>query len=232
MITAAVIVIGDEILSGRTQDANLNYIALGLRSSGIDLQECRVVPDKEDAIIEAVQDLSKRNTYVFTTGGIGSTHDDITSASVAKAFNKAVVVHDDALKLLESYYGDNINNARRRMALAAEGAILHERMVFQIENVFILAGIPRVMREMFDNLLPKLQHGEPILSISLKSLILENDLADELIEIQKNTSDVIIGSYPFYEENNKGTCLVATSRNATKLAIVEKQLQALIDSKS
>ena len=231
MITAAVIIIGDEILSGRTQDANLNYIALGLRSCGIELKECRVVSDKEDAIIEAVQALSKRNTYVFTTVGIGSTHDDITSSSVAMAFNKNLVVHDEALKLLESYYGDNINNARRRMALAADGAILHERMVFQIENVFIMAGIPRVMREMFDSLLPKLQHGEPILSISLKANGLENDLADELADIQNSFSDVIIGSYPFYEENNKGTCLVATANSESRLKDVEKQLQALIDSK-
>lgn len=232
MITAAVIVIGDEILSGRTQDANINYIAIGLRSCGIELTECRVVSDKEDAIIEAVQTLSGRNTYVFTTGGIGSTHDDITSASIAKAFNKPVVVHEDALKLLESYYGDNINNARRRMALAAEGATLHERMVFQVENVFIMAGIPRVMREMFDSILPKLQHGDPIYSISLKAHVLENDLADELAEIQKNASDVVIGSYPFYEENDKGTCLVATARDESRLADVTKQLQVLIDSKS
>lgn len=232
MITAAVIVIGDEILSGRTQDANINYIALGLRGCGIELTECRVISDKEEAIIEAVQLLSSRNTYVFTTGGIGSTHDDITSASVAKAFNKPIVVHEDALKLLESYYGENINNARRRMALAAEGAILHERMVFQVENVFIMAGIPRVMREMFDSLLPKLQHGEPIHSISLKAHVLENDLADELSEIQKNFSDVMIGSYPFYDENDKGTYLVATSRNSSRLKDVEKQLQSLIDSKA
>lgn len=232
MITAAVIIIGDEILSGRTQDSNLNYIARGLRSCGIELTECRVVSDKEGAIVEAVQVLSSRNTYVFTTGGIGSTHDDVTSASVAKAFNKPVVVHNDALKLLESYYGDNINNARRRMALAAKGAILHERMVFQVENVFIMAGIPRVMQEMFDTLLSKLQHGEPIFSTSLKTLILENDLADELSEIQENFSDVAIGSYPFYEENNKSTCLVATARNESRLKEAEKQLQALIESKS
>ena len=232
MITAAVILIGDEILSGRTQDLNLNYIAKALKQHGIVLTECRVVPDNEKMIIEAVQALSASNTYVFTTGGIGSTHDDITSASVAKAFNKSVVMHEEALKLLEEYYGANINNARRRMALAAEGAVLHARMVFQIENVFIMAGIPKVMHEMFDSLLPNLQHDSPILSVSVKAYVLENDLADELGEIQKSIDDVSIGSYPFDEDNKvKGTVLVATSRDAEKLAKVERRLQTLVDSK-
>ena len=233
MITAAVILIGDELLSGRTQDANLNYIANALKDRGIILTECRVIPDIEAMIVEAVQALSARNTYVFTTGGIGSTHDDITSASVAKAFNKPLVVHSDALKLLEEYYGANINNARRRMARAAEGAVLHAKMVFQIENVFIMAGIPKVMQGMLDSLLPSLQTGEPILSISVKAYVLENDLADELNEIQQNALDVKIGSYPFDEEGKiKGTCLVATSRHPAKLAKVQSQLQALVDRKS
>ena len=233
MITAAIILIGDELLSGRTQDANLHYMASSLREHGIVLTECRVVPDQETMIIEAAQTLAKRNTYVFTTGGIGSTHDDITSASIAKAFHKPLVVHTEALQLLETYYGSNINDARRRMARAAEGAILHAHMVFQVENVFILAGIPKVMREMFDNLLPKLQHGEPILSVTVKAYILENDLADELHSIQQNLSEVSIGSYPFDEDNKiKGTYLVATSRDAKKLAKAESQLQALVDSKT
>ncbi len=238
MITAAVILIGDELLSGRTQDTNLNYIAKALRERGIVLTECRVVPDLEAILIEAVQALSARNTYVFTTGGIGSTHDDITSASVAKAFNQPLVVHSDALNLLEEYYGANLNQARRRMACAAAGAVLHARMVFQIANVFILAGIPKVMREMLDSLLPNLAQGEPILSITIKAYLLENDLADELSEIAHNNCEVSIGSYPFDEAGKikgtckKGTCLVATSLDQLKLAKAKDQLQALVDRKS
>ena len=233
MITAAVLLIGDELLSGRTQDANLNYIANRCQERGIVLAECRVVPDTEAMIIEAVQALSARNTYVFTTGGIGSTHDDITAASVAKAFNKPLVVNQEALKILEDYYGDNINDARRRMARAPEGAILHAKMVFQIENVFIMAGIPAVMQGMFDALLPNLSHDDPILSMTVKAYILENDLADELNEIYlKTPKEVTIGSYPFDEAGKvKGTNLVVRSRDAKKLAMVQGQLQALVDRK-
>ncbi len=233
MITAAVLLIGDELLSGRTQDANLNYIANRCQERGIVLAECRVVPDTEDAIVEAIRALSARNTYVFTTGGIGSTHDDITAASVAKAFNKPLVVHPEALKLLEEYYGDNINDARRRMARAPEGAALHSKMVFQIENVFIMAGIPTVMQGMLDALLPVLQQDSPILSVTVKAYVLENELADELNELHLNTpKEVTIGSYPFGEAGKiKGTNLVARSRDAQKLAIVRDQLQALVDRK-
>lgn len=233
MITAAVLLIGDELLSGRTQDANLNYIACRCQELGIVLTECRVVSDTEDAIAEAVRALSAKNTYVFTTGGIGSTHDDITAASIAKAFNKPLVVNQEALELLEEYYGDNINDARRRMARAPEGAILHSKMVFQIENVFIMAGIPKVMQGMLDALLPKLQHDDPVLSITVKAYVLENELADELNELHlKTPKEVTIGSYPFDEAGKiKGTNLVARSRDAQKLAMVQGQLQALVDRK-
>ena len=167
MITAAVLLIGDELLSGRTQDVNLNYIACKLVERGIVLQESRIVPDIEDMIIEAVRALSNRYDYVFTTGGIGSTHDDITQASVAKAFNKPLVVNAEALKILEDYYGDSINDARRRMALAPEDAVLHAKMVFQTENVFVMAGIPTVMQGMFDVVLPTLRTAPPILSVTV-----------------------------------------------------------------
>ncbi len=233
MITAAVVLIGDEVLSGRTKDANLNYIANKCQEKGIVVQECRVVPDKEEMIIEAVLALSAKNTYVFTTGGIGSTHDDITQESIAKAFNKPLVVHLEALKILEDYYGDRINEARRRMARAAEGAVLHEKMVFQVQNVFILAGIPTVMQGMLDAILPKLEHDDPILSITVKAYVYENELADELALIQQSVSDVSIGSYPFDETGTvKGTNLVARSRDPKRLAIAQQLLQALVDSKA
>lgn len=233
MITAGILLIGDELLSGRTQDANLHYIANRCQERGIILTECRIVPDTEEMIVEAIRVLSAKNTYVFTTGGIGSTHDDITAASIAKAFNKPLVVNQEALKLLEGYYGDNINDARRRMARAPEGAILHEKMVFQIENVFIMAGIPTVMQGMLDALLPKLRQDDPILSVTVKAYILENDLADELNEIHlKTEKGVTIGSYPFDEAGKiKGTNLVVRSRDAKKLAMVRDQLQALVDKK-
>ncbi|MCX7352649.1 MAG: molybdopterin-binding protein [Proteobacteria bacterium] len=231
MITAAVLLIGDELLSGRTQDVNLNYIACKLVERGIVLQESRIVPDIEDMIVEAIRALSNRYDYVFTTGGIGSTHDDITQASIAKAFNKPLVVNPEALKILEDYYGSNINDARRRMALAPEGAVLHEKMVFQTENVFVMAGIPTVMQGMFDVVLPTLRSAPPILSVTVKAYVLENDLADELSAIHA-PEGVTIGSYPFDEAGNiKGTNLVARSRDAKKLAEVRDQLQALVDSK-
>ncbi len=232
MITAAVLLIGDELLSGRTQDLNLNYIANKLVERGIVLQECRVVPDIEEMIVEAVKALSTKNTYVFTTGGIGSTHDDITQASIAKAFDKPLITHSEALKLLEEYYGSHINDTRRRMARAAEGAILHAKMVFQIENVFVMAGIPTVMQGMLEAILPVLNHEDPILSVTVKAYVFENDLADELTTLQATVPDVSIGSYPFDEEGHiKGTNLVARSRDAKKLAIVKDQLQALVDEK-
>jgi len=233
VITAAVLLIGDELLSGRTQDLNLNYIANRLGEHGIVLQECRIVPDTETMIVESIKALSTRNTYVFATGGIGSTHDDITQASIAKAFDKPLVMHADALKLLEEYYGDHINDARRRMARAAEGAILHAKMVFQIENVFVMAGIPKVMQEMFEAILPTIKHDQPIQSITVKAYVLENDLADELTALQTTMDrDVAIGSYPFNEAGSiKGTNLVARSRDAQKLAAVKEKLQALVDGK-
>lgn len=234
MITAAVLLIGDELLSGRTQDLNLNYIANRLAARGIILQECRIVPDTQAMIVEAIRALSARNTYVFTTGGIGSTHDDITQASIAKAFNKPLITHQDALKLLAEYYGDHINDARRRMARAAEGAILHAKMVFQIENVFIMAGIPTVMQGMLEAILPALDHADPILSVTVKAYVLENDLADELTLLQATVDkDVTIGSYPFDEAGSiKGTNLVARSRDAKKLVEVKEKLQALVDGKT
>lgn len=232
MITAAVLLIGDELLSGRTQDLNLKHIASKLGERGIVLQECRVVPDVEEMIVEAVRALSAKNTYVFTTGGIGSTHDDITQASIAKAFGKPLVVNSEALKILEDYYGNNINDARRRMALAPEGAILHAKMVFQTENVFVMAGIPTVMQGMLDAVLPALRYEDPILSVTVNAYVLENDLADELASLQAIVPDVSIGSYPFDEEGKiKGTNLVARSRDAKKLAEVKEKLQALVDEK-
>lgn len=232
MITAAVLLIGDELLSGRTQDLNLNYIAKRLVEHGIVLQECRMIPDVESMIIETVKTLSARNTYVFTTGGIGSTHDEITQASIAKVFGKPLITHPDALKLLEEYYGPQLNEARKRMACAAEGAILHARMVFQIKNVFVMAGIPKVMQEMFESILPTLKHDEPIQSVSVKAYVFENDIADELAALQASIPDVAIGSYPFDEDGKvKGVCLVARSRDATKLAAVKEQLQALVEEK-
>lgn len=229
MITAAVLLIGDELLSGRTQDLNLRYIANRLAEHGIILQECRVVPDTEEMIIEAVKALSNRNTYVFTTGGIGSTHDDITQASIAKAFGKPLVTHPEALKLLAEYYGSQLNDARKRMACAAEGAILHARMVFQVGNIFVMAGIPKVMQEMFESILPILRHDNPIQSVSVKAYIFENDLADELAALQSLIPDVSIGSYPFDEDGRKGTCLVARSRDEKRLNEIKLKLQELIE---
>lgn len=232
--TAAILLIGNEILSGRTQDTNLSFIAKNLGDMGIDLLEVRVVPDDEAAIIEGVNALRKKYTYLFTTGGIGFTHDDITTACVAKAFNRPLEVNDEMMTILEKYYGDRFNEARRRMALVPEGVNLIENPVsgaptYQIENVFVLAGMPSVMKGMFETLKPRLQRGPKVLSSSVKCYLTEGVLADELENIQNKYPSVSLGSYPFYlTPPEVGTVLVARGRNKVDVAKVTHELIELI----
>lgn len=201
--TAAILIIGNEVLSGRTQDTNINFIAKRLSAIGICLKEVRVIPDLEAMIINSAQSLANTYDYLFTTGGIGATHDDITAASIAKAFSRDLIIDKTAEQILRDYYQERINETRLRMARVPEGAQLISNPVsgapgFQVENVFCLAGVPKVMQAMFDTLIPKLRTGQPYYSKTVKSSVFENDIAQDLEGIQNQFKQVDIGSYPSF----------------------------------
>jgi molybdenum cofactor synthesis domain-containing protein len=225
-LTAAVLLIGDEILSGRTKDKNLGFIADYLTVLGIDLKEARVVPDIEDEIVHAVNALRKRYTYVFTTGGIGHTHDDITADAVAKAFEVPIDHHPEAVEILLAHFkaiGREPNEARLRMARTPKGASLIANPVskapgFQIGNVFVMAGIPKVMNAMMEEVAPRLERGIPVISHLVTIQGGEGDVAKPLKDIQERFPQVIIGSYPFESPQGFATNLVLRSRDQSSLA--------------
>lgn len=236
IITAAILIIGNEILSGRTQDTNVQFLGKGLVQLGICLSEVRVVPDVEDDIIDAINTLRSRFDYLFTTGGIGPTHDDITTACVSKAFGVDVVRHPVAeTLLLERYKPEDVNEARMKMADVADGAKLIDNPIsvapgYQIENVFVLAGVPRIMQAMFDGVKGNLKGGKPVLSKSIEAYITEGTLAGPLGEIQDNFPDVDIGSYPFFKDRLFGTCLVVRSCDQEKLDAVVDSINTLVSA--
>ncbi len=216
--TAALAVIGDEILSGRTQDKNIAQIALWLNLQGIRLREVRVVPDVEDAIVEAINQLRARNDYLFTTGGIGPTHDDITVDAVAKALGVEVVVHPKARAVLEDYYATRggVTEARLRMARVPEGATLIENRMsgapgIRHGNVFIMAGVPHITAMMLDALSGKLEGGAPLLSATLGCWVAESEVAELLRATEKAHEGCQIGSYPFFREGRVGANFVVRS---------------------
>ncbi|MBM3632128.1 MAG: competence/damage-inducible protein A [Alphaproteobacteria bacterium] len=211
--TAAILVIGNEILSGRTQDANIQYLAKRLGDIGIRLNQARVIPDGRSQIISSVRELASSHTYVFTTGGIGYTHDDITAASLAEAFHVSLEENPRALSLLRDYYGEFLNDARRRMALIPIGATLIDNPIskapaFQIENVFVLAGVPSVMQGMFESLIGRLTGGKPIQFATVNCSFSEGVIADELALLQGRYPEVEIGSYPYFKLGKLGVSLV------------------------
>jgi molybdenum cofactor synthesis domain-containing protein len=234
--TAAVLLIGDEVLSGRTKDKNLGYIADYLTALGIDLKEARVVADDEADIVAAVNALRVRYTYVFTTGGIGPTHDDITADAMAKAFGVGISHHPEAVKILTDYFlqiGREPNEARMRMARIPEGATLILNAVskapgFKIENVYVMAGVPKVMNAMMDAVAPTLAKGVPMQSRTIQFLGGEGDIAKPLKDIQERHPDVTIGSYPFETPQGFATNLVLRSRDTGKLgaAVIEVEAAA------
>lgn len=224
--TAAVLLIGDEILSGRTKDKNLGFIADYLTVLGIDLKEARIVPDIEDEIVQAMNALRRRYTYVFTTGGIGPTHDDITADAVAKAFGVEIYHHPQAVEILLAHFkqiGREPNEARLRMARTPKGASLIANPIskapgFQIGNVFVMAGIPKVMNAMMEEVAPRLERGTPVISHMVTIQGGEGDVAKPLKEIQDRFPQVIIGSYPFESPQGFATNLVLRSRDQASLA--------------
>jgi molybdenum cofactor synthesis domain-containing protein len=223
--TAAVLVIGDEILSGRTQDTNSHTIARFLLPFGIDLKEIRVVGDVEAEIVAALNPLRARYTYVFTTGGIGPTHDDITSDAVAKAFGVGIDYHPEALALLETRFKPGeFNEMRRRMARIPFGASLVKNSVstapgFQLENVFVTAGVPMIMRAMLEDIAPRLSRGQIVQTATIAAEITEGSIAAEFARLQNEYPGLSLGSYPSYRQDGYSVQLVVRGRDA---GLVEK----------
>jgi molybdenum cofactor synthesis domain-containing protein len=231
--TAALLIIGNEILSGRTQDANLQYLANGLNGIGIRFMEARVVPDIESMIVEAVNALRHKYTYVFTTGGIGPTHDDITAAAIAKAFSVPIIRHPDAVSALSRFYADSeLNEARLKMADVPKGSVLVENAIssapgFRMGNVYVLAGIPRIMQVMFEAAKNDLAHGPIVQSRELSAHLSESKIAKDLTELQTKYPETDIGSYPFTTGEQYGVTIVIRSENVSKLDEAFHDLQAL-----
>jgi molybdenum cofactor synthesis domain-containing protein len=223
--TAAMLVIGDEILSGRTRDANMHYLAGQLTAMGIDLLEVRVVSDNHAAIVMAVQALSAAYDYVFTSGGIGPTHDDITADCIAAAFETPIDVRDDARALLQAHYdrsGQALNAARLRMTRIPDGATLIDNPVstapgFILRNVHVMAGVPSVFQAMVASVLPLLTGGEPLLSQSLRIVRGEGDIAGPLALFAKQFADLSVGSYPFQKDGVYGANIVVRGSDAARL---------------
>lgn len=234
--SAAIVLIGNELLSGRTQDTNLAYMATRLAAHGIRVSESRIIPDNESVIVETLNVLRKTNTYVFTTGGIGPTHDDITADCIAKAFNVAIGIHPEAENILLTYWAERDvepNEDRLRMARIPEGATLVSNPVsaapgFCMENVYVFAGVPRIMQAMFDSVLPTLQRGAVIDSVSVQCNLGEGTIAAPLRALQERYLDVDLGSYPGRMEGRYMVNLVARSSDAEQLKIVEAELVKLI----
>lgn len=233
--TAAIVIIGNEVLSGRTQDTNIHYLAGQLSELGIDVMEVRVIPDDESRIIEAVNTLRSQYTYLFTTGGLGSTHDDITAASVAKAFGTVIERHPRALELLKEHYDPSVlNEARLRMADLPLGCELIENPIskapgFKMENVYLMAGFPNIMKGMFDSIRPTLEGGAVTLSHTISCMIPEGNLADRLAAIQQKHPNTDIGSYPYFKTGGFGVSLVIRSKDKEAINAAAKDIQDMVD---
>ena len=232
-VTAAVMIIGDEILSGRTQDTNLNFIAKYLGTYGVDLAEARVVPDLKEEIIAALIALRAKYDYVITTGGIGPTHDDITADCVAEAFGVELYEHPEILEMMRSRWQGELNAARRRMARIPVGGSLVKNAVqgppgFQIGNVFVLAGVPMVMRGMMDDVVPRLRTGAVVIARTVRvEGAGEGVIAEPLANLAKAHPDLSIGSYPFFGPQGYGSNLVVRGRDG---ALVEQTVEDLIEA--
>jgi molybdenum cofactor synthesis domain-containing protein len=236
IITAALLVIGDEILSGRTKDKNIGHIAEYLTNIGIDLREVRVVPDIEEEIVSALNALRARYTYLFTTGGIGPTHDDITADCVAKAFGVAIDYDPRAVAIMKERFdqmGTQMNEARMRMTRIPAGAELVLNKVsaapgFRMGNVIVMAGVPSIMQAMLDDVAPKLATGAKMLSETVRAETREGDIGTELGAVAKEHPDVMIGSYPFVDERGPNTNIVVRARAPDKLAAAKAAVEAML----
>src|SRR5947207_1918477 len=234
VVTACVLIIGNEILSGRIQDANLAFLAQGLNEAGIRLCEARIIRDDSDAIVAAVNEARGKFDYVFTTGGIGPTHDDITAGCIAEAFGVKLILHPDAKRLLESHYPPGaINEARLRMAHMPQGSELLLNPVssapgFRIENVFVLAGVPQVMQATFNELKHHLRGGAKVLSRSVSCALGEGTIATDLAALQQRYPDLEIGSYPYFRRSDFGVTLVVRGTDRERIAAAIAELKSMI----
>ena len=235
---AAILIIGNEIISGRTQDTNTSTIAQWLNSIGVKVNEVRVIPDIENTIVETVNHLRKVNNYVFTTGGIGPTHDDITAQSVSKAFGLKYEIHKEAYKILEAYYKPGeFNEGRQKMVWMPENANLILNPTsgapgFSVKNVFCLPGVPSILKSMLGGLTNSIVGGEPILSLIISLRTVESEIADSLTKVQNNNKDVEIGSYPFFQAGKLGVSIVIRSEEQFKIDNCKSQILKFVNDKN
>ena len=236
-VNAAILIIGNEILSGRTQDTNTSTLATWLNSIGVKVNEVRIIPDQEDVIVETLNLLRKSNNYVFTTGGIGPTHDDITAQSVAKAFDLKFELHKEGYKILEAYYQPGeFNEGRQKMIWMPENADLILNPTsgapgFSVENVFCLPGVPSIMKSMLGGLKNKIVGGDPILSYTISLKTVESEIANSLTKVQEENQDVEIGSYPFFHAGKLGVSIVLRSENQSKIDQCNSQILKFVSDK-
>ena len=234
---AAILIIGNEILSGRTKDTNTSTLATWLNSIGVNVSEVRVVPDLENIIVDTINTLRKTYDYVFTTGGIGPTHDDITAKSVSKAFNLKYEIHQEAFKILESYYKvGEFNEGRQKMVWMPENANLILNPTsgapgFNVENVFCLPGVPSILKSMLGALKNNIVGGKPILSHTISLRTVESEIANSLTKVQNNNKDVEIGSYPFFQAGKLGVSIVIRSDSQSKIDDCNTQIKKFVEEK-
>ena len=236
-VNAAILIIGNEILSGRTQDTNTSTLAIWLNSIGVKVNEVRVIPDVEKNIIENLNILRKINDYVFTTGGIGPTHDDITAESVAKAFGLKYKIHQEAFKILEAYYKPGeFNKGRQKMVMMPEKAKLILNPTsgapgFNVENVYCLPGVPSILKSMLGALKNEIVGGKPILSHTISLRTVESEIADSLTQVQIRNKEVEIGSYPFFHAGKLGVSIVLRSENQSKIDSCNLEILKFVNQK-
>ena len=236
-VNAAILIIGNEILSGRTHDTNTSTLANWLNSIGVKVNEVRVIPDDEKKIVNTLNVLRKENNYVFTTGGIGPTHDDITAASVSKAFGLKYEIHKEAFKILEAYYNPGeFNEGRQKMVWMPENAELILNPTsgapgFNVENVFCLPGVPSILKSMLGGIKNKIVGGEPILSRTISLRTVESEIANSLSKVQNQNKDVEIGSYPFFHFVKLGVSIVLRSENKSKIESCNSQILEFVNKK-
>ena len=236
-VNAAILIIGNEILSGRTQDTNTSTLATWLNSIGVKVNEVRIIPDQEETIVETLNVLRISNNYVFTTGGIGPTHDDITAQSVAKAFGLKYELHKEGYKILEAYYQPGeFNEGRKKMIWMPENANLILNPTsgapgFSGENVFCLPGVPSIMKSMLGGLKNKIIGGEPILSYTISLRTVESEIANSLTKVQEQNQDVEIGSYPFFHAGKLGVSIVLRSESQSKIDQCNSQILKFVNDK-
>ena len=236
-VNAAILIIGNEILSGRTQDTNTTTLAIWLNSIGVKVNEVRVIPDLENTIVNTLNVLRKANDYVFTTGGIGPTHDDITAESVSKTFGLKYEIHKEAYKILEAYYKPGeFNEGRQKMVKMPENAELILNPTsgapgFSVENVFCLPGVPSILKSMLGGLKNKIVGGEPILSQTISLKTVESEIAASITKVQNENKDVEIGSYPFFHAGKLGVSIVIRSENQSKIDLCNSQILNFVKEK-